>query len=82
MAAAALGSLSPMYLWYGQEARMYTMVAFLSLLSFYLYIRAFLESNRSRAGWIAAYVGASALLVLTHYLGALLIIAESVAFLP
>ncbi len=78
LAAAALGSLSPMYLWYGQEARMYTMVAFLSLLSFYLYIRAFFESNRSRAGWIAAYVGASALLVLTHYLGALLIIAESV----
>ena len=77
LAAAALGALSPMYLWYGQEARMYTMVAFLSLLSFYLYIRAFFESNRSRAGWIAAYVGASALLVLTHYLGALLIIAEA-----
>ena len=78
LAAAALGALSPMYLWYGQEARMYTMVAFLSLLSFYLYFRAFFESNQSRLGWIAAYVGISALLVLTHYLGALLIIAESV----
>ncbi len=78
LAAAALGALSPMYLWYGQEARMYTMLAFLSLLSFYLYIRAFFESNQSRSGWIAAYVGASVLLVLTHYLGALLIIAESV----
>ncbi|MBN1138565.1 MAG: glycosyltransferase family 39 protein, partial [Anaerolineae bacterium] len=73
LAAAALGALSPMYLWYGQEARMYSMLAFLSLLSFYLYLRAFFEPNRSRAGWIAAYISVSALLVLTHYLGALLI---------
>jgi 4-amino-4-deoxy-L-arabinose transferase-like glycosyltransferase len=78
LAAAALGALSPMYLWYGQEARMYTMLAFLSLLSFYLYIRAFFDSSQKRTGWIAAYVGVSALLVLTHYLGALLIIAEAV----
>lgn len=78
LAAAALGALSPMYLWYSQEARMYTLVAFLGLLSFYLYVRAFFESNQSRAGWIAAYVGVSAFLVLTHYLGSLLIIAESV----
>ncbi|MBN1139796.1 MAG: hypothetical protein JXM73_24710, partial [Anaerolineae bacterium] len=78
LAAAALGALSPMYLWYGQEARMYSMLAFLSLLSFYLYLRAFFESNRSRAGWIAAYISVSALLVLTHYLGALLITAEAV----
>ena len=76
--AAALGALSPMYLWYGQEARMYTMLAFLSLLSFYLYIRVFFDHNRSRAGWIIAYVGTSILLVETHYLGGLLVIAELV----
>jgi 4-amino-4-deoxy-L-arabinose transferase-like glycosyltransferase len=74
--AAALGAVSPMYLWYGQEARMYTMLAFLSLLSFYLYVRVFFDQHLSRAGWIIAYVGTSILLVATHYLGGLLVIAE------
>lgn len=78
LVAAALGALSPMYLWYGQEARMYALVAFLSLLSFYLFFRSFLvpsdnPSLRRRWRWIAAYLLASACLIATHYLGALLI---------
>jgi len=81
LAAAALGALSPMYLWYGQEARMYTMLAFLSLLSFYLYIQVFIEHDRSRTGLIAAYIGTSILLVVTHYLGGLLVAAELVGLL-
>jgi len=47
LGAAALGALSPMYLWYGQEARMYTLVAFLSLLSFYSFLRAFFRSSEA-----------------------------------
>ena len=82
LTAAALGALSPMYLWYGQEARMYTMLAFLSLLSFYLYIRAFLEPKQNRPGWIVAYVVAAALLVLTHYLGVLLVVTELAGLVP
>ena len=78
LAAAALGALSPMYLWYGQEARMYTLVAFLSLLSFYLFLRVFVGPSqalnlRHRWRWLAAYILISACLVSTHYLGALLI---------
>jgi mannosyltransferase len=78
LAAAALGALSPMYLWYGQEARMYTLVAFLSLFSFYLFFRVFFEPTqalglRHRWRWLAAYVLISACLVSTHYLGALLL---------
>jgi 4-amino-4-deoxy-L-arabinose transferase-like glycosyltransferase len=78
LVAAALGALSPMYLWYGQEARMYTLVAFLSLLSFYLFLRVFVGpsqalSLRHRWRWLAAYILVSACLVSTHYLGALLI---------
>ncbi|MGD9316216.1 MAG: glycosyltransferase family 39 protein, partial [Anaerolineae bacterium] len=78
LGAAVLGALSPMYLWYGQEARMYALVAFLSLLSFYSFLRAFFgSSSTSRAqyhsGWIAVYAVTSACLVATHYLGVFLI---------
>jgi 4-amino-4-deoxy-L-arabinose transferase-like glycosyltransferase len=81
LAAAALGTLSPMVLWYSQEARMYMMLAFLSLLSFYCFVRAFLEpaepsSARRRQWWIGAYAVASICVVLTHYLGILLIAFE------
>lgn len=81
LAAAALGALSPMYLWYGQEARMYALVAFLSLLSFYTFIRAFFDpiesfSFRRQWKWIAAYVLASVCIVFTHYLAVLLIAFE------
>ena len=38
--AASLLAVSPLYLWYSQEARMYTLVTFLCLLSSYLLLRA------------------------------------------
>ena len=84
LAAAALGAISPMYLWYGQEARMYTLVAFLSLLSFYLFFRAFFDPAASPAlrrhwPWVAAWVLASVSLVFTHYLGVLLVALQLVA---
>ncbi len=37
---AFLAALSPLYLWYSQEARMYTQITFLLLLSSYLLLRA------------------------------------------
>jgi uncharacterized membrane protein len=84
LAAAALGALSPMYLWYGQEARMYVMLAFLSLLSFYCFSRAFFcpldqLTLYSQQQWIGAYVLVSALVVLTQYLGLLLIFFQLLA---
>ena len=78
LAAAALGALSPMYLWYGQEARMYALLAFLSLLSFYGFIRLFFRpagpaTFRHQRRRVLAYILASASAVFTHYLGSLLI---------
>lgn len=78
LVAAALGALSPIYLWYGQEARMYALLAFLSLLSFYCFARSFFPPSDSmsfhRQGrWIKACILASACAVFTHYLGSLLI---------
>jgi len=37
--AALFGAISPLYLWYSHEARMYTMLTFLGLLSFYTLLR-------------------------------------------
>ena len=37
--AALFGAISPLYLWYSHEARMYTMLTFLGLLSFYALLR-------------------------------------------
>ncbi len=58
--AAVLATFSPFYLWYSQEARMYTLLVFLGLLSVYCLRRALAEH---RAGWYAAYaVSATAML--------------------
>jgi uncharacterized membrane protein len=81
LAAAALGAISPMYLWYGQEARMYALLALLSLLSFFFFYHAFLDPSERLASrrlwpWVAAYLLSSACLTLTHYLGSLLIAFE------
>ncbi|MFB0538269.1 MAG: glycosyltransferase family 39 protein [Anaerolineae bacterium] len=58
--AALLATFSPFYLWYSQEARMYTLLVFLGLLSVYCLLRAIGED---KAGWYATYaVTATAML--------------------
>jgi len=58
--AALLATLSPFYLWYSQEARMYTLLVFLGLLSVYCLLRAIGEDKTS---WYATYaVTATAML--------------------
>ncbi len=72
--AAALGAFSPLYLWYAQEARMYTMVTALGLASFYFLWRAL-----SRPGWqwgLGFGLAASAAMG-TQYLSALLLICHA-----
>lgn len=50
--AALPATFSPFYLWYSQEARMYTLLVFLGLLSVYCLLRAISED---KAGWYAVY---------------------------
>ena len=58
--AALLATFSPFYLWYSQEARMYTLLVFLGLLSAYCLLRAI---SGDKAGWYAIYaVTATAML--------------------
>ncbi len=64
--AAFLLSLSPMHVWYSQEARMYTMTPFWALLGMYFF-SGLLEKGGSRAApWLGLGIS-SALAYLTHY---------------
>jgi len=71
--AASLAAVSPFYLWYAQEARMYTMVTCLGLLSAYLLWRAMESGDRL---WYVAYVAAAAAMLYTHYFAFLLLVFE------
>ena len=66
--AALLATLSPFYLWYGQEVRMYAQVGFLAILSLYLLLR-WTEAGdrRSRFRWLIGYLIALAFLLSSHY---------------
>ncbi len=64
--AALLATLAPLYVWYSQEARMYTLITFLSLLSSYALLRALADPRGETRGWIV-FVGANIAAVYTHY---------------
>jgi hypothetical protein len=75
IAAAFLAAASPLYLWYAQEVRSYTLVVTLGLLAVYLLAKSIEPAISARRRVLSA-VGcaiASALLVWTHYLGFLVV---------
>ena len=72
--AGLLAAVSPFYLWYGQEVRMYAQVGFLAILSLYLLLR-WIESGarRSRNLWLLGYLIALAVLLGSHYYSVLIL---------
>ncbi|MCL4458608.1 MAG: glycosyltransferase family 39 protein [Chloroflexi bacterium] len=76
--AAFLAALSPYYLWYGQEARPYALFGLLSALSLYL---VFKVVTRDGPGYYLSYVIIVVLMLLTHYLAALVVLAELFYFI-
>ena len=77
--ASSLAALSPLYLWYAQELRMYSLLVFLGLLSFYTMLRALgvgegsPEINRRWLGFNILVAGA---MLYTHYTGFFLLFFE------
>lgn len=69
---ALLAAVSPFFLWYGQEARAYSLWAALALLCTYLLLRA-VEEERLWSGWLAGYIAAFACFLATHYFSVLLL---------
>jgi hypothetical protein len=72
--AALLGAISPFYLWYAQEARMYTWLVVLSLASVCTLLP-LLEGKPRRRDYVAFMV-VTLMLLYTHYAGFLLLVFE------
>ena len=70
-------AVSPVLVWYSQEARAYALFIFLGALSLLAFVRA-METRGTTAA--ARWAVVSALVIATHYFGAFLIAAEA-AFL-
>lgn len=77
--AALLGALSPLYLWYAQELRMYAFLLVLVTFSFVLLWRWYIAlQNRDRAWtWALAYALTAAAIGWTHYLAFFLLGAQA-----
>ncbi len=82
LVAAALAAIAPLYLWYSQEARMYTLLTFLCLLSSYLLLLAIdeVEPKKRRFLWLALAL-TDALALYTHYFAAFVIVFQALYFL-
>ncbi len=83
--AALLASLHPLWIYYSQEARMYTLLTALGMLAGYALLRVLASSQepgsaRKRLGWWAVFVGASIALLYTHYFAAFLLLAFALFF--
>ena len=73
--AALLVAVNPFLVWYSQEARTYALLALLSALSFWAFVRAL---DRPEPRRLAVWSAASSAAVLSHYFAAFLVAAEAV----
>ena len=69
--AAALTAASPLFLWYSQEARAYSLYTLMVALAFLAFLRA---DARPTAGRIGAFAAAGALALMTHYFAVFLLV--------
>ncbi|MGD2145149.1 MAG: glycosyltransferase family 39 protein [Anaerolineae bacterium] len=76
--AALLGASSPFYLWYAQEARMYTWLVVLSLASIYALLP--LLQPRPRRRDYACFTIVTLTLLYTHYAGFVLLAFEALVY--
>jgi len=74
LVVAALVAVSPILVWYSQEARAYALLVLLSSLALYFFARA-LRDPRPR--WLGLWALSSALAICTHYFAAFLFIGEA-----
>ncbi|MBC7262726.1 MAG: glycosyltransferase family 39 protein [Chloroflexi bacterium] len=83
LATAFLGALSPFHVWYSQDARTYSLLIALSLISVYalLRMRDHLASRSQRVMWVGAWVLAGVTMLYTHYTGFLVLAFEGVVLI-
>lgn len=74
LVAAVLAAVSPLLVWYSQEARSYMLFMLLAALSFLAFLRA-LDGERR---WLAWWALASAAALATHYFAAVTVVPEAI----
>jgi hypothetical protein len=76
--AAALGALSPLYLWYAQELRMYTFLLVPATLSVGLLWQFARRRHHGAQAWLlaAAYLVSAGAMIWTHYLAFFLVAVQ------
>jgi len=77
--AALFAAISPFLVYYSQEARMYSQVAFLAALSFYLFARLIeqVTAHRPAVTTAAAYVVVSSAMLYSHYFAFTVLVAQN-----
>ncbi|MGZ7136541.1 MAG: glycosyltransferase family 39 protein, partial [Methanobacterium sp.] len=70
-------ALSAFHIYYSQEARMYSLMTLLTLLSIYFFIKLI---NGGNFKFIIGYILSSILLMYTHYFGLVIIITQNIYF--
>jgi mannosyltransferase len=75
---AALATVSPVLVWYSQEARAYALFVFLAALSLLSFARA---NDKPSSGALALWAVSSALALLTHYFAVFLVACEAALLL-
>ena len=78
LVGAFLLSISTFHVYYSQEARMYTLLAFLSLLSLFFFYKSITENRKSL--WLG-FVLSTLLTLYTHYFGVFVVFVEIVIFI-
>ena len=73
--AGAVVAVSPLLVWYSQEARAYALLALLTAASFLFFVRALREP---RTRWLALWAATSGLALLTHYFAVFPVAVETV----
>lgn len=76
--AAAAVAVSPVLVWFSQDARAYSLVFLLTALSFLFFARARRSGSRRDLAWWATF---SALALATHYFAGFVVIAEAALLL-
>ena len=84
--AAVLGAFSPFIIWYSQEARMYTLLAALSLASVYLLLRAIdfpADRDKSTCSWLnwIAWAAVTAAMLYAHFTTFFVLLFEGLVLL-
>jgi len=74
--AALILATSVFHVWFSQEARAYTLLTLLTLLSFYYFVK--LQHSPQNRLYTAAYLITSVLLLYTHYFGLPVIAAQNI----